>query len=728
MSVKKIFSAGLLFLSACIAFAQTEITVEDIWKNGKFSGKYVEGFNFQQDGKHYTRLEDNRIVQYDLLTGKPSGTLLDARTLKAKNIRFANDIDSYIFSSDEKKILIVTETEPIYRHSFKANYFVWDVETQTLKSLFTDKKQMNATFSPQGDKVSFVSENNLYVHTIATSEVKQVTEDGAINKIINGNCDWVYEEEFSPVSGEGMKAIEWSPDGSKLAFLRFDESQVKEYWMKYYNGDVYPETYKFKYPKVGESNSVVTAHIYNIPANKVVKIDIGSDKDYYIPRIKWTNNENLCITKLNRHQNQLQLLLAGSNGKASLLMQETNKYFIDVNDALTFLDNGNFIWMSEQSGYNHLYLYDGKTGQQLQPLTKGDFDVTAFYGYDPKNKKIFYQAAPESPMTRHIYATSFEGKNPQQLTTQKGFNDAVFSSTFDYFVNTYSNINTPPITTVFDSNGKEMRIVEGNTELTQLIKEYNNTKIEFFDFTTSEGVKLNGWMIQPRNMDATKKHPLFMYQYSGPNSQEVLDQWIGMNYWWFQMLAQRGYVVACVDGRGTGARGEEFRKMTYKQLGKYEVIDQIEAAKYLGTKPYVDKSRIGIFGWSYGGFMAANCIFKGNDVFKSAISVAPVTNWKWYDTVYTERYMQTEQENPDGYKNNSPLYFADRLKGNFLLLHGVADDNVHFQNTIELTNALIDANKQFDTYFYPNRNHGIYGGNARLHLYNKMTNFVLEKL
>ncbi|MGB1217169.1 MAG: alpha/beta fold hydrolase, partial [Saprospiraceae bacterium] len=443
-----------------------------------------------------------------------------------------------------------------------------------------------------------------------------------------------------------------------------------------------------------------------------------------------TQNPNqLCVFKMNRWQNELELLLADAKtGETKTLLKEKNKYYVDIHDNLTFLENGKqFIWTSEMSGYNHVYLY-GMNGKKIRQVTKGNWEVTNFYGIDEKKGKIYYQAAEDSPMERHVYSANLKGKKKKKLTPKKGTNNVQFSSTYAYFVNTHSTANSPASYSVFALGGKEVRNIVDNSRLKTSMKDYGVTPVEFFDFKTSEGVKLNGWMIKPANFDENKEYPVFMTEYGGPGSQKVVDSWDSFNYWWYQMLAQKGYIVACVDNRGTGGRGEEFKKMTYLQLGKYETIDQIEAAKWLGAKSYVDKDRIGIFGWSYGGYLSSLCILKGNDVFKSAIAVAPVTSWKWYDTVYTERYMRTLEENEVGYKENSPVYFADQLKGNYLLVHGIADDNVHFQHAAEMSAALVNANKQFDTYIYTNKNHGIYGGPTRLHLYTKMTNFLLEKL
>lgn len=723
----KKFAASLLIVTIFTPFlvAQTPITLEDIWKNYTFYPRSVPGFQVLKDGQHYTRLEDNHILRYNLATGELSGTIFQAEMV-TDNPDFKEKIDGYTFSDDEQHILIQTENEQIYRRSSKANYFVWDREQQSLKTLSDIGKQQYATFNPAADKVAFVRENNLFIKELTTGREIAVTTDGKTNHIINGSTDWVYEEEFAFV-----KAFQWSPDGSKVAYLRFDESEVQEFTMTLHRDNAYPEYVTFKYPKVGEQNAIVTVHIYDLETATTVEVRLGDEwPEYYIPRIVWTRDPNqLCVFYMNRHQNDLRLLLAdATSGQTSLLLQEENQYYIDIDDDLTFLDDGqHFIWTSEQEGYNQIYLYN-LAGEKVQQLTPDPFDVTEFYGVDEVSGTVYYQAADPSPLQRNVFSVNLKGKKKELLTPQKGWNSARFSSTYDYYILTHSSVNSAPVYTVFDRDGKEVRVIEDNASMAGLQSEYGWSPVEFFSFSTSEGVELNGKMIKPLEMEAGRAYPVLMFVYGGPGSQTVEDRWDGFNHWWFQMLAQQGYVVVSVDNRGTGARGQEFKKMTYQQLGKYETVDQIEAARYLGSLPYIDADRIGIWGWSYGGYMSSLCILKGNDVFKTAIAVAPVTNWKWYDTIYTERYMRTDDENPEGYKDNSPVYFADRLKGSYLLIHGMADDNVHFQNAAEMANALISNNKQFETYFYPNRNHGIFGGLTRLHLYTKMTNFLKETL
>ena len=721
----RLFLYVLVFSFSYAIQAQKAITLENIYSKSGYRTKSVPGFSFLKDGRHYTIVKDGDIKMMDVTTGSLKETIFEGGKHTGKS-GFSGDFENYLFSDDESKILLESEEEAIYRHSYKAKCHVFDRKSGSMSEVYPYGKIVNPMLSPDGEKVAFVFNNNLYYKNLKNNNITQITTDGFKNKIINGMCDWVYEEEFG-----FTRAFYWSPDSKKIAFIRFDESLVPEYSMQLYTDSLYPVNVTFKYPKVGEKNADVSTLVYDISQGKSYKTDLADMKDMYIPRVKWTNDpEKLCIFKLNRHQNELKLYIWDTKKKsASTLIEEKNKYYIDITYDLTFMKDGkHFVWSSEKDGYNQLFLHT-MDGKQVTKLTQGNFDVSAFYGVDEKNKKVYFQASEKSPMQKHVFSVDMDGKNQTNLTpTLAGTNKASFSPTFEYFSNTFSTINTAPTYTVHEKYGKKVRTIEDNILYGKIQEEYGVAPIEFFTFTTSENVKLNGWMLKPANFTATRKYPVFMTQYSGPGSQSVTDSWRGAEYWWNQMLAQAGYIVVCVDGRGTGGRGEEFKKMTYLQLGHYETLDQIETAKYLGGQPYVEKTRIGIFGWSYGGYMSSLCILKGNDVFKAAIAVAPVTNWKWYDSVYTERYMRTTTENENGYENNSPVYFADKLKGNYLLIHGMADDNVHFQNSVEMANALIKANKQFDTYYYPNRNHGIYGDNATIHLYTKMTNFIYEKL
>lgn len=714
----------LLALTGNLA-AQKQITIEDIWAKGTFSTKSVPGFNFMNDGVHYTKMERGTVKKYNLVSGDFVEDIYSKEIIKSGKVP-ESFVKSYEFSTDETKLLLEYDSESIYRYSSKGIYFVYDRENGKISPVFDNGKIINPQFSPDGSKVAFVHENNLYYTDLKSGKIVQVTKDGKKNSIINGLSDWVYEEEFA-----FTRAFYWSANSDKLAFIRFDESKVPEFTMIRYHGALYPEYETFKYPKVGEKNSDVTVWIYHLKDKRLKKVDIGSLDDMYIPRVKWTpDNDQLIVYKLNRLQNHLQLFLVNTNSnKSKILLDEKNKYYIDIHDNLEFLsDNNSFVWTSEKDGYNRIYLYD-MSGRELMMLNEGEYDVTDYYGIDEKRGEIYFKAAMDSPMEHKVYAVKIDGsKKWRVLTPFKGMNSVQFSSTFDYFVNNNSTINTAPNYTVYDNESNVIRIIESNEKHKELQEEFGVSEIEFFSFTTSENVKLNGWKLMPHHFRPNRKYPVFMTLYGGPGSQQVTNGWKGANYWFYQFLAQNGYVVACVDNRGTGARGEKFRKMTYQQLGYYETIDQIEAAKYLGRLPYVDATRIGIFGWSYGGFMSTNCLLKGNEVFKAAIAVAPVTSWKWYDSIYTERYMRTLRDNEKGYRDNSPVYYADQLKGNYLIVHGEADDNVHYQHTAEMVDALVKANKPFDMIAYPNRNHGIYGGMTRAHLYTKMVNFIFEKL
>ena len=535
----------------------------------------------------------------------------------------------------------------------------------------------------------------------------------------------MYEEEFAFV-----KAFDWSADSKKIAFIRFDESEVPEFSMSIFQKELYPKVETFKYPKAGEKNAVVSLHIYDVASQAKKDVNLGNYSDFYIARMQWTNDANVLSAQvLNRHQDNLDLLfIDGTTAAAKVVLNEKDKAYIDVTDNLTFLKDNSFIWTSEKDGFNHIYLYD-KTGKLINQVTKGNWEVTNYYGFDEKTKTIFYQSVENGSINRDIYRIGLDGKNKVRLSSKVGTSAATFSPNFQYFITTFSSATQPPVYTLNEAKaGKQLQMIEENQTLSNNLKGFNLPTKEFSVLKTEKGIELNMWMMKPKDFDATKKYPVFMFQYSGPGSQQVNNDWNSGDDYWFASLTQKGYIVACVDGRGTGFKGAAFKKVTQKELGKYEVIDQIDAAKVLGSYSFVDKSRIGIFGWSFGGFMASNCILKGNDVFKMAIAVAPVTNWRFYDSIYTERYMQTPQENPSGYDDNSPINHVQKLKGKFLLIHGSADDNVHVQNSMQMMEALIQANKQFDSQIYPDKNHGIFGGYTRIQLYNKMTNFILENL
>jgi len=723
MYSKKIIA---LFLFLCISVvAQQKITIDEIY-NGTFRAQGMDELQSMKNTNQYTVLNLDRrsgsaqIDLYDFATLKKVTTLIDTKSHKD----LANGIDSYTFDASEKMILLACNSSQIFRHSFTADYYLYDIASKKLKKLF-DFQVQEPTFSPDGKKIAYAKENNLYVYDLGSNKSTAITTDGQKNSIINGITDWVYEEEFAFV-----KAFDWSADSKKVAYIRFDESQVPEFSMSMFGKDLYPTIQTFKYPKAGEKNALVSLQIYDVNSNAVKNINLGNYNDFYIARMQWTNDANtLSAQVLNRHQNNLDLLfIDGNSGAAKVVLNEKDKAYVDVTDNLTFLKDNSFIWTSEKDGFNHIYVYD-KNGKLKNQVTKGKWEVTNYYGLDEKTNTVFYQSVENGSINRDVYRIGLDGKNKVRLSQNTGTNAATFSPNFQYYINTFSSAAQPTTYTLNEAKaGKQVQVIENNESLATKLKSYNLPEKEFFVLKTAKGNELNAWMIKPKDFDPAKKYPVFMYQYSGPGSQQVNNEWNSADDYWFMMLSQQGYIVACVDGRGTGFKGADFKKVTQLQLGKYEVEDQIDAAKVIGNYAFVDKARIGIFGWSYGGFMASNCIMKGNDVFKMAIAVAPVTNWRFYDSVYTERYMQTPQENASGYDDNSPINHVDKLKGKFLLIHGSGDDNVHVQNSMQMMEALIQANKQFDSQIYPDNNHGIYGGKTRIQLYTKMTNFIKENL
>ncbi|MEW2921285.1 S9 family peptidase [Muricauda sp. ANG21] len=714
----------LLFVSVfgflAISTAQKKkITLEEIW-GGEFRTERMDVLRSLKNGKQYTILNFSRSPQNSSLDKYDYETLEKVETIVSSGGSVPY-FTSYTFSDDESKVLLATEVEPIFRRSRLGIYYVYDINTKNLTQI-SETKIQEPLLSPNGKQVAYVLNNNLYVFDVASQSTKQLTVDGNKGTIINGITDWVYEEEFGFV-----RAFEWNSDGTKIAFLQFDETEVPHFSMDVYGTNLYPYQHEFKYPKAGEANSKVTLHLLDVASGSITPVDLG--EPYYIPRIKWMNNPNhLSVQTLNRHQNDLKLLdVNAKDNSVSVLLEEKDDAYVDIDDDLTFLADDSFIWTSESDGFNHLYLY-AKDGKLKNQITEGPWEVTHYYGYDASNDRIYYQSVENGSINRDVYSISTKGKKKKRLSTKEGTNTADFSADYTYYINTYSSAGTPFEFTLHKaSDGKLVKAIKDNSALLTKLQQYEFVPKEFSTIKIN-GYDLNMWMIKPANFDPNKKYPLFMFQYSGPGSQQVANTWLGSNDYWHQLLASEGYVVACVDGRGTGFKGRDFKKLTQKELGKYEVEDQIAAAKKLSELPYIDEDRTGIWGWSYGGFMSTNCILKGNDTFEMAIAVAPVTSWRFYDTIYTERYMQTPQENPSGYDDNSPFNYPELLKGDYLLVHGSGDDNVHVQNTMRMIEALVQANKPFDWAIYPDKNHGIYGGNTRLHLFTKMTNFVKENL
>ena len=691
----------------------------------------VPGFDWMRDGRYYASLDNGSLVQHEAATGKATATLVPATALTLPGAAKPLAVDGYSFNADEQKILFTTDTEPIYRRSSRASYYVYDRGAQQLTPLSAGGKQGYATFSPDGKRVAFVRDNNVFVTDLGTMRETAVTTNGVKNNLINGSCDWVYEEEF-----EFAKAFFWSPDSRQIAFYTFDESQVPEYDMQVWGG-LYPFEYRYKYPKAGEKNSVVSISSYDVASARTTRMDVGPEPDQYIPRVLWTETPNLLsIRRMNRLQNKLEILHADANtGKSEVVLTDTDPAYVEVtDDDLFYLPSGKqFIFTSEKDGYRHLFLHQ-LNGKEVRQLTKGSWEVSEVKGLDPKREYVYFTSTEASPLQRHLYRVKLKGGRPERLgDTGPGTDVINLSPDTRAYLNYHSEHGQPQVVSLRDGRtGKLIKTLEDNAPARQTLDEFNLGSHEFISFTTADGTQLNGWMIKPADFDPAKKYPVLMHVYGGPGSQTVKDDAGGgtafTNYLWHQLLAQNGYIVVSVDGRGTGARGSQFKKSTYANLGGLETDDQAHGARYLATLPYVDKARIGIWGWSFGGYMTSLALTKNADLFKMGIAVAPVTNWRYYDTVYTERFLKTPQLNPAGYDQNSPVQFAQNLKGKFLLVHGTGDDNVHFQNSIAFVDALVKADKDFQTLYYPNRNHGIYGGNTRLHLYRQMTNFVLQNL
>lgn len=713
----------LIFLALSITtFAQQtkQITLDAIWQSSTFYPEMMRDYRMYPLSDAYTVVENNAIVLYDLKSDKQIKELFPSSVANQNKI----SIDDYSISTNANFILIFTNTKQIYRHSTESDVYLYNVKTKMLYRLPGNQNIRLAEISPDEQNVAIVKDNNLYIYNISTNTEKAITTDGKRNYIIYGTTDWVNEEEFSFI-----KAFQWSNDGKHLAYYRFDESNVKEFSLNYYNNDVYPEEYKYKYPKAGEDNAIIDLFIYNIDDSNITKLNLGEDRDIYIPRIKWFKNENkLAVMRLNRLQNNLDILLySPKKANGNKVYNEQNKAYIEITDNWVMTNDGGWFYTSEKNGYNHIYYFNPSNNVDKQ-ITNGAWDVKDILGVDEKNMNIYYTSYEDGPMNTMCYVINFQNGNKNKIISNLGTHRPVFSATYKYLIDEYSDINTPPQYFVYDvANNKVIKRIITNEKLKNTMVEYGFVPAEFFQFTTKDNISLNGWMIKPK-IEPGKRYPVLMYVYGGPGINTVNNSWGYFDFVWFQMLAQTGYIVVSVDNRGTGGRGEDFKKCTYLNLGKLESDDQIEANKYLRTLPFVDSTRIGSFGWSYGGFMTALAMTKGADYFKAGISVAPVTNWKFYDNIYTERFMRKPADNVDGYEKNSPIYFAKKLKGSYLIIHGDADDNVHVQNTMELVNALVKNNKQFDLFIYPNKNHGIYGGYTRYHLYKKMTDFLYDNL
>lgn len=705
----------LITLSLAAAFysaSAQEITLDKIY-SGYYRGKGISGIASMKNGENYLVIEPAGIAKYSYKTSQKEGNLVDGR------------FQSYEFSEDESQILLLKESNPIYRHSFLGKYDIKDLRSGKTVSLYNGASVQEPRFSPDGKKVAFVAENNLFYQDLASGKIVQITTDGKKNNVLNGLADWVYEEEFGHA-----RLFEWTKNSDAVSYVKLIETEVPEIFIPIYGQSLYPTEMRYKYPKAGEQNSIASAHIFRLDDARNMTIPLQDFKNYYIPNVYQTAGaDEIVLVTSHRTQNASDVLKVNTKtGDVKKLFTESDEKWVDTDNVnLEFLEDNSFLWSSERDGFRHLYWYDAN-GKLKKQVTKGNWEVTDYYGYNPASNEIFVQTTERGSINKVISKVNILNGKSQIISGVDGNHSANFSKNYNYFIETSSSAAKPNTFTLKDGNGKALKELQNNNEMLSKLQADNFTVKEFFTIPNAAGDQMNAWIIKPKNFDPNKKYPLFMYQYSGPGSQQVANSWDGGNAIWFEMLAQKGYLVACVDGRGTGYKGAKYKKVTYKNLGKYEIEDQIAAAKWLGNQPYIDKTRIGIFGWSFGGYMASLAMTKGADVFKTGIAVAPVTNWRFYDTVYTERFLLTPQENPAGYDENSPTTYANLLKGNFLLIHGTADDNVHFQNSTVFSEALIQNKKQFDFMAYPDKDHGIYGGQTRPQLYKKMTDFILEKL
>ncbi|WP_234111318.1 S9 family peptidase [Chryseobacterium sp. R2A-55] len=702
---------SLAILATLSAFSQ-EITLDKIY-SGYYRGKNIAGIATLKNGENYAVIERGGIAKYSYKTSQKEGNIVDG------------DFQSYQFNDDESKILLLKDSQPIYRHSFLGKFDVKDLKSNKTLSLNNGNFVQEPTFSPDGTKVAFIVDNNLYFQDLNTEKITQITNDGKKNSILNGLADWVYEEEFGHA-----RQYEWTKNSDAIVYVKSDESQVPEMLIPIYGKQLYPSEMRFKYPKAGEKNSVVSAQLYRLDSGKNSSLNLTGFRNYYIPNVIRTKKaDEIVLITSDRIQNASDILKVNTKtGTITKLFTETDDKWIETdNVTMEFLDDNSFIWGSERDGNHHLYWYD-PNGKLKKQITKGNWEVTDYYGFNPKTKEVLVRTTQNGSINKVVSKINIENGKSTLISNPDGNNSANFSNNYQYFIETSSSATKPYTYVLKDGNGKAVRELQNNDEQLKKLQQDNFVTREFFTIPNEAGDQMNAWIMKPKNFDPNKKYPLFMFQYSGPGSQSVANTFDTGNGLWFNHLVQKGYIVACVDGRGTGYKGTKFKKVTYMQLGKYEIEDQITAAKWFGKQSYIDASRIGIFGWSFGGYMSSLAMTKGADVFKAGIAVAPVTNWRYYDSVYTERFMRTPQENANGYDDNSPTEFAKLMKGKFLLIHGTADDNVHFQNSMEFAEALIQNKKQFEFMAYPDKNHGIYGGNTRPQLYQLMTDFILQNL
>ena len=698
---------------------------------GDFAGEALTRVEPMADGETYAQIskDGKQVVKYSFKTGKQVGVIFDANAVRGANI---GSIDGYVMSPDGRRMLIQTQTKRIYRRSFTAVYYIYTLGNSSVVPLSDGGPQQTPIFSPDGNQIAFVRDNNIFlVKLLYDNAESQVTKDGKRNEVINGIPDWVNEEEFATNS-----SMVFTADSKQICWIRYDESAVKEYSMQMFKGSNpsmdeyadYPGFYSYKYPVAGGENSKVAVYSYDIKSRQTRKMQLPLDADGYIPRIKMTSDPTkVAIFTLNRHQDNLSIYMANplSTVCQLVIQDKVDKYFKEEAMANIKITDRHILMPSDRDGYMHLYLYT-LGGQLKRRVTRGNYEVTDVYGYDEATGDVYYAANELGPQDKQVYVAHQNGKT-ERLTAREGYNSATFSAGYKYFINTWSDINTPVVYTLNNNSGKVLSTLVDNKGLKEKLAAYDLGTRELFSFTTSEGVKLNGWMVKPAGFDASRRYPVIMYQYGGPGNQQVLNSWnigmCGQGALLEQYMAQQGYIVVCVDGRGTGGRGAEFEKCTYLRLGELEAKDQVETALWLGSQPYVDKNRIGIWGWSYGGWNTLMSMSEGRPVFRAGVAVAPPTSWRYYDTVYSERYMRTPKENPSGYDEVNPMARVDKLSGALLICHGLADDNVHFQNTAEYTEALVQADKDFKENIYTNRNHSIYGGNTRNHLFRQIVNF-----